>query len=59
MDMAEDVESRIDEDQIIELSEDNGNNITYDDPREWPKKKKYFVLSVISVTGTIAPLTSA
>ncbi|CAG8608953.1 8376_t:CDS:2 [Paraglomus occultum] len=55
--MTEDVESRIDEDQVIELSE--VNNITYDDPHEWPKRKKYFVLSVISVTGMIAPLTSA
>ncbi|CAG8521974.1 4146_t:CDS:2 [Paraglomus occultum] len=55
--MTEDVESQIDEDQVIELSK--VNNITYDDPHEWPKRKKYFVLSVISVTGTIAPLTSS
>ena len=56
MAMAEDVESRIDEDQTIELPEDSNN--TYDDPYEWPKKKKYFVLSIVSVTGMIAPLTS-
>jgi len=51
--MAEDIESPID---VVELSKDN--NITYDDPQEWPKKKKYFVLVVISITGMIAPLTS-
>src|SRR5688572_19563493 len=46
-------------DQLSVNSEIPKETIEYpNDPKYWPRKKKYFILFIISLAGMVAPLTS-